>query len=79
MLFDFREEIVKSNWNQEDNKKMKKNDADFVSCDEMKTSEQTKFNEYIKIYGQEKVDKCCDESGNRKREDFEKCLGGDND
>ncbi|MCI0501806.1 MAG: hypothetical protein L0Y61_08720 [Epsilonproteobacteria bacterium] len=64
------------NWDKEDNKKLKKQDSNFVSCDERKTSEKNKFDEYEKIYGKSKVDECCKKQGNRSRDDFENCLKG---
>ncbi len=72
---DFKD-FLSENWDKKDDKAKKKQDAYFVSCDERKTSERSKFDEYEKEYGKIRVDECCQKKGNRKREYFEKCLKG---
>ena len=68
--------FLTENWDKQDNKKKKKLDSKYVSCDERYTSEKDKFKEYEEKYAKDKVDKCCEKHNNRKREDFEKCLKG---
>ena len=68
-------DFVNEDWNKDDDKSKKKQDANFVACSERTTSEKDKFDEYEKKYGKAKVDECFEKvKAPRSRVEFEKCL-----
>jgi hypothetical protein len=67
--------LERMNWDDEDDKKKKKIDRKFVSCDQRNTTEANAFDRYEEKYGVDIVNQCCDEvKAPRSRKDFEKCL-----
>jgi hypothetical protein len=77
MMIRVSDKFSTSDWEKKDDKSKKKTDADFISCEEKDSTERSKFDEYIKLYGNKRVEDCCRKiKAPRSREDYERCLKG---